>query len=135
MGTTKYIVNNLSGQTITNEPILRPYKVYTTLLSQVDMDAPTAIVLENTIGNIVWTRDAAGEYYGTLAGAFGDGSKVFLQRVLSYNGAFSSVGVPNDKLVRGYYISPDTVGVFSSIEGTGADDQIDKVSIEIRVYN
>ena len=112
-----------------------PYKIYTALLTQVDMENPTAIVLENTIGNIKWTRDAAGEYSGTLFGAFGDGSKVFLQQVLSYGGAFSSVGVPNDKLVRGYYISPDTVGVFSYIEGAGADDQIDNVSIEIRIYN
>ena len=34
MSTTKYIVNNLSGQTITNESILRPYKVYSALLTQ-----------------------------------------------------------------------------------------------------
>jgi hypothetical protein len=31
---TKYIVNNISGQTINDEPILRPYKVYTALLTQ-----------------------------------------------------------------------------------------------------
>ena len=31
---TKYIVDNLSGQTITGQPILRPYKSYTALLTQ-----------------------------------------------------------------------------------------------------
>lgn len=130
---TKYPVYAIkAGDVMGAQPT---YKVYTALLTQVDMDNPTAIVLENTIGNIKWTREAAGEYYGTLTGAFGDGSKVFLQQVLSYGGAFSSVGVPNDKLVRGYYDSPNTVGVFSSIEGINVDDQIDKVSIEIRIYN
>ena len=37
---TKYIVNNLSGQTINGEPILRPYKVYTALLTQSGGDDP-----------------------------------------------------------------------------------------------
>jgi hypothetical protein len=31
---TKHIVDNLSGQTITGQPILRPYKSYTALLTQ-----------------------------------------------------------------------------------------------------
>lgn len=49
----------------------RPYKVYTALLTQSGTDAPTAIVLENTLGGaIVWTRSSDGVYVGTLAGAF-----------------------------------------------------------------
>jgi len=46
------------------------YRKYVALLTQASADAPTAVVLENTLGNIVWTRDSAGWYYGTLAGAF-----------------------------------------------------------------
>lgn len=38
---------------------------YTALLSQVGTDAPTAIVLADTIGGITWTRTAQGEYLGT----------------------------------------------------------------------
>jgi hypothetical protein len=34
MSTTRYIVDNQSEQTINNEPILRPYKVYTALVTQ-----------------------------------------------------------------------------------------------------
>ena len=34
MSTTKYITNNQAGQTINGESILRPYKVYTALLTQ-----------------------------------------------------------------------------------------------------
>ena len=47
------------------------YKVYTALLTQTGTDAPVATVLENTLGGtVVWTRDDAGSYLGTLSGAF-----------------------------------------------------------------
>jgi len=49
---------------------VRGYKIYTALLTQVGTSAPTATVLENTIGDIVWTRSGTGEYIGTLASAF-----------------------------------------------------------------
>jgi hypothetical protein len=45
-------------------------KVYTALLTQTGTNAPVATVLENTIGNIVWSYDSAGTYFGTLSGAF-----------------------------------------------------------------
>jgi hypothetical protein len=35
-----------------------------------DVDDPIVVVFENTIGPIVWTRDSAGIFRGTLAGAF-----------------------------------------------------------------
>jgi len=44
--------------------------VYVAMLQQDGTDAPTAIVLENTIGDIVWTRLDIGTYRGTLANAF-----------------------------------------------------------------
>jgi len=49
---------------------VKPYKVYTALLTQTGTTAPVATVLENTIGNIVWTYDSTGFYFATLAGAF-----------------------------------------------------------------
>lgn len=67
---TKYIVNNVTGQTINGETFQRPYKVYTALLTQTGTDAPTAIVLENTIGNIIFSYHNSGEYYGILNNAF-----------------------------------------------------------------
>jgi hypothetical protein len=45
-------------------------KVYKALLSQSGTDAPTAVILENTLGDIVWTYDGIGSYEGTLNGAF-----------------------------------------------------------------
>lgn len=51
--------------------IVRPYKIYRALL-QFTMGTfdPNFIVLENEIGEIVWTRLSTGQYQGVLAGAF-----------------------------------------------------------------
>lgn len=47
------------------------YLVYTALLTQTGTSAPVATVLENTLGGtVVWTRESAANYIGTLAGAF-----------------------------------------------------------------
>jgi hypothetical protein len=46
------------------------YKKYVALLSQVGEEDPEVIVLENTIGNIVWAREGTGYYTATLIGAF-----------------------------------------------------------------
>ena len=45
-----------------------PYKVYKALLTQRGTDAPTATVLENTLGDeVVWTREDAGRYLCTVS--------------------------------------------------------------------
>ena len=47
---TKYIVNNLSGQTINGEAILNPYKVYTATITY-NLDGWISTnVLQNTLG-------------------------------------------------------------------------------------
>lgn len=47
-------------------------KVYIAKLTNLGAGAvaPVATVIENTIGDIVWTRTGVGSYVGTLAGAF-----------------------------------------------------------------
>lgn len=45
-------------------------KIYKGYLSQASTSAPTATILENNIGTIVWARTSAGLYTGTLTGAF-----------------------------------------------------------------
>ena len=45
-------------------------KKYVALISQAGSANPVATVLENTIGDIVWTRFAQGRFRATLAGAF-----------------------------------------------------------------
>lgn len=54
------------------------YLVYRALLTQTGTDAPTATVLENTLGGtVVWTYNSAGSYKATLTGAF-TADKTFL---------------------------------------------------------
>lgn len=49
----------------------RPCERWVGLLSQAGTDAPTAVVLENTLGGtIVWTRGTTGTYVGTLPNTF-----------------------------------------------------------------
>ena len=98
----------------------RPYKVYTALLSQSGTSAPTATVLENTIGAIVWSRSVIGGYFATLSGAFTTDKT----SVLITNGS------ANATYIHGAQVSTSNVNVI-----TVADGQIDKATIEIRVYN
>ena len=76
MSTTRYIVDNQSEQTINNEPILRPYKVYTALLTQSGGDS----ILEITTGDL--TIGVTYEIYEAAGGAEGFD--------------FTNVGAPNN---------------------------------------
>lgn len=49
---------------------IMPPAIYRALLVQSGASSPIATVLQNTIGEIVWTRIDAGNYSGTLANAF-----------------------------------------------------------------
>ena len=125
MATTKYIVNNASGQTINGESILPVYKVYTALLSQAGKgNAPTAIVLENTIGDIVWTYSSVGEYVGTLANAFTN-SKTY---VYAYITPSSLIRFERDGVNR------VSIGTTDNL-GAKTNGLLNQTSIEIRVYN
>jgi hypothetical protein len=66
------------GQTLDQDGIITPringilasdaligYKKYVALLNQVSTSAPTAIIFENALTAITWTRTAQGEYLGT----------------------------------------------------------------------
>jgi hypothetical protein len=103
----------------------RPYKVYTALLSQTGTNAPTATVLENTLGGtIVWSRTGNGVYNGTLTGAFASNKTTIQITGTVFNAFFA--GFRNDA---------NTVTIGSSdIIGSGADDLILNSTIEIRVY-
>jgi hypothetical protein len=98
-------------------------------MSQTGTAAPIAIELENSLGNIVWTRSSAGSYYGTLSGAFPI-TKTF---ALSIQAGGYDTDVLNGgggdvyNLVR----LNDNVLVLS----TTGDTILNYSPIEIRVYN
>jgi len=101
------------------------YKVYIALISQTSTSAPTVTVLQNTIGTIVWTRDAAGEYYGTLVGAFTTDKTYFT--VMD-----TSLDIDMERQLNGN----DAVYIATAVASTQVktDGLLTVCPIEIRVY-
>jgi hypothetical protein len=121
------VVSNLTvTDTINGEAVVR-YKKYVALMTQTGTAAPTVIVLENSIGDIVWTRDSTGLYEGTLTGAF----------TLDKTYAMMSV-VLVDGIVNVFRFSDDVVRVATTnLHNPHAayhDSHLFKNTIEIRVY-
>jgi hypothetical protein len=110
----------------TNPADSRPYKVYTALLSQEETDAPVATVLENTLGEIIWTRDTDGEYSGTLNGAFLENKTFIIASINTGQGNTIIYSRDSNNLV---YVST------SDAADTLIDNLLDQTPIEIRVYN
>ena len=112
-----------------SEPVdSRPYKVYTALLTQSGTDAPVATVLENTLGDINWTRGAQGYYIATSGGLFTLDKTIFLIEPSS-NSAENGFFETNDKTVNTVEIT------YSRNIGGTSDNILVKTGIEIRVYN
>jgi hypothetical protein len=123
-------------------PIPEPaYKVYTAILSQNGTGAPSANILENTIGNIVWSYSSAGNYLATLAGAF-TSQKTFFY--VSSQAGYNPVPQTYTQNIRTLTRITDgivnlnqtnlnfTAGVFSS---AGSVNDFSNLYLEIRVYN
>ena len=121
------VVSNLTvTNTINGDPVVR-YKKYIALMTQTGTAAPTVVVLENTIGDIVWTRASTGLYRGTLIGAF----------TLDKTYAMMSVTL-TDGIVNVFRFSDDTVRVATtnlhSPTAAYHDNHLSNNTIEIRVY-
>jgi hypothetical protein len=105
------------------------YKAYTALLSQDDTNAPTAIIIKNTIGNIVWSRVSEGSYKGTLNGAFPEG------KTLAFIGATESGEDNSAEVCFAIRANNNEIIVRSRDTATTAgDNRLRNTSIEIRVY-
>jgi hypothetical protein len=108
----------------------RPYKVYTALLTQTVTNAPVATVLENTLGNIVWSYSSEGNYIGTLSGSFVE-NNTKLEIGLVTDTDYTSVYFGNF-----YRIDNDSVGLITlDFSQSGIDGTLNNTPIEIRVYN
>ena len=107
----------------------RNYKVYVALLSQNATSAPTAIVLENTLGvTVTYTYSITGEYIGTATGALTLNKTTFLIK----NSNHSSPNYYTESIAR---ISTDLFVIGSQINGVFANGILNQATIEIRVYN
>jgi len=117
----------------------RPYKVFTALLTQSGTNAPIATVLENTLGNIVWSYSSVGSYQATLTGAFTSKTFFYIFSEASYNSVpqIYSQKIRTLTRITNDIVSIDqiglnfTAGVYSS---AGGENNFTNVPIEIRVY-
>jgi hypothetical protein len=104
----------------------QPYKVYRAILNQSGTNAPVATVLENTIGNIVWSRNSPGTYSATLVGAF-QANKTF----------YPTFGTSNSfNRVYTNRLNDDVMSIVSISEDLTAylDNELFNYPIEILVY-
>jgi hypothetical protein len=112
---------------LANETI-KPYKVYTALLTQEEEDAPVATILENTLGvDIVWTRLSTGFYRATPS------ESIFLE-----NKTFHFVNSNNQGLafeVASLLNDTDDWRIQVIDDGEVVDSSLQNLPIEIRVYN
>lgn len=110
---------------------IRPYKVYTALLTQTTTDAPVATVLENTLSAaIVWTRASEGVYEGTLTGEFVDGKTV----VIALTPHMLGLSPTGESLVFRSSVNAVQIQSYSDRFLTLADELLENFPIEIRVY-
>lgn len=113
---TKYYSGSLTGGGAS-------YDVYTALMSQSGTSAPTATILENTLGgSISWAYDSEGQYIGTLTGAFTNNkTAVIFNNPLGFTASYRS--------------SINTITILTYDESfTLADDMLNNTFLEIRVY-
>lgn len=125
---------------------LRPYKVYTALVSQSDTDAPTSIILENTFGQTpTWSRADAGQYILSFTGSpltenkttpppptINSSDKVLFNRLITKDGS----GFSGQEGYLMYKRSTNEIYLRSlSDADTFSDNILENTLIEIRVYN
>ncbi len=128
-GTSSQYVKG-DGSLSSTVPDSRPYKVYTAILNQSGTSVPTAIVLENTLGQTpTWSRNQIGQYTLTVTGSI-----LTLDKTISIiSNGWVGTAVTNSHPVNANSVVVDT---YSTIDSSGRlDNLLSKTPIEIRVYN
>lgn len=147
---TKYIVDNLTGQTISGSlsattisadtiyvsgnSITQPYKVYTALLTQTGTTAPIATVLENTLGvNISYSYAILGTYHiNSDQNIFTEDNLVVLTSSGNVN-FYPSLWIAYNGPAQLFITTYNMLGL--PISFNPQDGLLYKQYIEIRVYN
>lgn len=113
------------GGTATDPTVKLPYLVYTALLSQTGTNAPTAIVLKNTLGEITFTRDATGIYSANSEMLYTEGKRMAFM-MNNFNQRYG---------LMAYFYSVSVCEIRVSDDGqTLTDDALLDTPFEIRVY-
>jgi glucose/arabinose dehydrogenase len=113
------VTNTINGDVVVNSA------KYIATISQAGTSDPTVTVLENSIGDIVWTRAAAGRYQGTLTGAFPDQDRLYLYLSNSQQNNYVAI----------FRVSANIIEIITyDFTNTGQDNMLDYNTIEIRTY-
>lgn len=127
-GKLNYVWNYL-GTTLKEFKVkLLGYRSYTALLTQTGTTAPTAVVLENTLGqDIVWTYTGVGTYTGTSVGTFTEQNKI---GIITSQTDLSDTGV-----TTGFRVSNDAI-IIATLNPAGStlDGLLSDSLVEVRVY-
>lgn len=109
---------------------LTPIKVkqYVALLSQTGTGAPSAIILQNNIGTILWTRVGVGTYEGTLTAAFPQ-LKTYLS-ITANSQSNTDFAIYNN--IDGE--PSNSVGIITKASGSASDGILDFTPVEIRIW-
>jgi hypothetical protein len=119
------VVSNLTVTGTINGDVVVNSGKYIATISQSGTSDPTVTVLENTIGDIVWTRIAVGRYHGTLSGAFPDQDRLYLYLSNSQQNNYVAI----------FRVSANIIEIITyDFTNTGQDNMLDYNTIEIRTY-
>jgi hypothetical protein len=119
-GNTQY--QGPAGEFVAHAP-----KEYVALLTQSGTAAPTVTVLRNTFGaSIVWTRNSAGVYYGTLAGTFTQDKTACSIQFSGADGSKSVLGIG--------WATANFVAIGAGLDGVLTDGLLNRSRVAIQVY-
>ena len=108
--------------------LLLNYKSYVALLTQSGTAAPTAIVLENTLGEVTFTYISVGNYDVVTSGLFNDKTFILMPNSRLGTNFIYQTGVNTLRIVCRDITSDSPFIPF-------LNNALNKTSIEIRVYN
>lgn len=120
------VVSDLTVTGSINGAVVVNYSKYIATLLQSSTTDPLATVLENTIGDIVWTRFAMGVYRGTLSGAFPDQDRTYI--------VFNNTIGPSACTAAWKSVNEIEITTYDIATSALADDLIGYSTIEIRTY-
>lgn len=109
----------------TRVPQEKAIRVWTGKMSQAGAAAPTVDkIYQNTLGEIVWTRQEAGLYIGAVTPK----EQIDSDNVVVYK-------LTSIEDISGGYSQLNEIYVDTSVNGVSTDGQLNGTVIEIRVYN
>ncbi|HEX8721690.1 MAG TPA: hypothetical protein VF736_13730 [Pyrinomonadaceae bacterium] len=111
------------------------FKLYAALLTQDSNNAPVASVVSNSIGGeVIWTREAQGNYFGTLAGGFPAGKTLCFigtsEEPMFYNGIRRGGG--DVVQIQTWILNTDDPGAIQWVE---VDNRLQETQVFILIFN